>query len=164
MERRKVLMKGYYETNINKIEYRGIQYEGRIDTCEKRKKLKKRVKKVTNPQNYREDLQEIENMIYEAKEKKGVSEIYIFPCLCGWLYSVYFAILIGMGQPENILMRVGVLIGALIFSGVVVKRGKDIYRFECEQIMFYETIKDIIIELHKNERKHKKKKEKNLMQ
>lgn len=28
----------------------------------------------------------------------------------------------------------------------------------------YETIKDIIIELHKNERKHKKKKEKNLMQ
>lgn len=29
---------------------------------------------------------------------------------------------------------------------------------------YYETIKDIIIELHKNERKHKKKKEKNLMQ
>ena len=45
MERRKVLMKGYYETNINKIQYRGIQYEGRIDTCEKRKKLKKRVKR-----------------------------------------------------------------------------------------------------------------------
>lgn len=98
------------------------------------------------------------------KEKKGVSEIYIFPCLCGWLYSVYFAILIGMGQPENILISVWVLIGAFILSGVVVKRGKDIYRFEYEQIMFYETIKDIIIELHKNERKYKKKKEKNLMQ
>ena len=77
MERREVLMKGYYETNINKIEYRGIQYEGRIDTCEKRKKLKKRVKKVTNPQNYREDLQEIENMIYEAKVLKASAILLI---------------------------------------------------------------------------------------
>ena len=33
----------------------------------------------------------------------------------------------------------------------------SIYRFGHEQIAFYETIKDIIIELHKNERKHKKK-------
>lgn len=144
----------YYKRKMHDMDYKGIIYKGRIDTILKREELKAQLRIVFNPEFLREEMQNLDNLIYEAEYRKEANNSYLFPSACNIVYGGEIAAiftLITMMKITAIQSALWVFfIVVLVFAVTawLLERSDGIFTVEMEKIDYYKTIKTLLREIY----------------
>ena len=144
-----VNMGRFYKKNIQEVEFYGIKYRC-ITRVSEYTILEKEVTNLIDCSEVCQLKIDIENKIEEAKYERDASMGINLPIVIFWIglfigsyITGYMSVLVrteNVGIPSA-LAEAG--IGLVIMCYLVVK-GRDIHKYRCDKIIFFETIKKII--------------------
>lgn len=144
----------YYKKKMHDMDYKGIIYKGRIDTILKREELKEQLRKVFNPASFREEMQNLDNLIYEAEYRKESNNSCVFPGVCNIIYGgevVAIFTLITIMQItaiQSVLLVFFVVAFVFVVTVCLLEKSDGISTVEMEKIDYYKTIKTLLKEIY----------------